>query len=103
LEPADLLLAELDRVEALACDLLGDPARLSERMPDAGEELGMLLDEELRAVVAAVLLVTEDDEDHVSRQLELAPCRPQERRDVHRDGALHLERAASPDLAVHQV
>src|SRR5580765_7267263 len=72
-------------------------------MPDAGEELGMLLDEELGAVVAAVLLVAEDDEDHVSRQLELAPRRAQERRDVHRDGALHVDGAASPDLPVYQV
>src|SRR5580765_363864 len=103
LQPADLLLAELDRVEALARDLPGDPARFSKGMPDAGEKLGMLLDEELRAVVAAVLLVAEDDEDHVSRQLELASCRAQKRRDVHRDGALHVDGAASPNFPRDQI
>src|SRR6185436_12786168 len=103
LQPADLLLAELDRVEALARDLLGDPTRLSKGMPDAGKELGMLLDEELRAVVAAVLLVAEDDENHVARQLELASRSTQERRDVHRDGAFHVDGAASPNFPCDQI
>src|SRR4029079_8926217 len=70
LEPADLLFAELDRIEALPRDHLGDPAGLAERVTDSREDLGVFLDEELRTEVAAVLLVAEHDEDHVARQLQ---------------------------------
>ena len=103
LEPADLLFAELDRIEALPCDHLGDPAGLAERVTDAREELGVFLDEELRTEVAAVLLVAEHDEDHVARQLHLARGGAEERRDEHRDRTFHVDRAAPPDLAVDEL
>ena len=60
----------------------------------------MLLDEEARAEVAARLLVGEDDEDEVARQRDVLAPGAQERVDEHRDAALHVERAAAPDVAV---
>ena len=49
-------------------DAQREAAELAEREADALEELGMLLDEEARAEVAAVLLVGEHAEDEVARR-----------------------------------
>jgi len=45
----------LDRIEALPCDDLRDPAGSAEGMADAREQVGVLLDEKFRPEVAAVL------------------------------------------------
>ncbi len=102
-QPADLLLRDLDRVEPAPAEHGPGAAELAERVPDAGEELGVLLDEEPRAEVAAVLLVAEDAEDEVAARAQLAPGGAEERVDEHRDAALHVERAAAPDDAVDEV
>ena len=95
LQPADLLLDDLDRIEALPADHDARAAELPESVADAGEELGMLFGEEARTLVAAVLLVGEHDEDEVAGQRDVLPLRSQERVDEHRDAALHVERAAA--------
>ena len=100
LQPADLLLGHLDRVEALAADVEREAAELAERVAHPLEQLGMLLDEELRAEVAAGLLVGEDDEHDVARELHALALRAQEGVNEHRDARLHVERAAAPDVAV---
>ena len=63
----------------------------------------VLLDEELRAVVAACLLVRQHGQDDVARKLRCVAGCAQEGRDHHRDAALHVERSASPDPAVDEV
>ena len=63
----------------------------------------MLFDEELRAEVAAVLLVAQHHEDDVTARFELPAGGPQERRHVHCDCALHVDRPPAPDLAVHEL
>ena len=63
----------------------------------------MLLDEEARAELAAVLLVGEDDQHEVARELHALALRAQERAHEHRDAALHVERAAPPDVAVDEL
>ena len=78
-------------------------AELAERVPHAVEEVGVLLDEVLRAEVAAVLLVAQHREDQVAARLQLAARSAQERVDEHRDAALHVERAAAPDDAVDEL
>ena len=102
LQPADLLLDDLDRIEALPADQDARAAELAEPVADAGEELGMLFGEEARALVAAVFLVGEDDEYEVAGQRDVLPLRPQERVHEHRDAALHVERAAAPDVPVDE-
>src|SRR2546422_4279596 len=102
-QPADLLLAELDRIEALPCDDLGDTSGLAERVADALEELGVFLDEELRTEIASVLLVAEHDENHVAGKLQLSLSRAYEGRDEHRDRAFHVDGAATPDLPVDEI
>src|SRR6266540_387463 len=103
LHPADLLLGDLDRIEALARDFVGEPAELAERVAHAVEEMRMLLDEESRAEVTARLLVAEDGEDQVAARAEPFRLGAQERRHEHGDAALHVERPAAPDVAVHQL
>ena len=79
-----------------------EAAELAERVAHPREQLRVLLDEEARAEVAAVLLVGEDDEDEVAGQRDVLPLRAQEGVDEHRDAALHVERAAAPDVAVDE-
>ena len=63
--PADLLLGDHDRIEAPAGELHRETAELADRVAHAGEQLGVLADEEVRPVVAAGLLVGEHAQDHV--------------------------------------
>lgn len=67
LQPADLLLCDLDGIEAAAAQLLRERAELAERVAHTLEQMWVLLDHVPRAEVAAALLVGEHDEDHVAR------------------------------------
>ena len=100
-QPAHLLLRDLDRVETAP----GDPDRrateLSEGVLRASEGVGMLLRHEPGALVAAVLLVAQDEQDERGRRAGLV--RREERRDAHRHAALHVERAPAPDVAVREL
>ena len=102
-EPADLLLGDLNRIEAPPGDLLRETAELAERIADAFEQLRMFLGEEARAEAAAVLLVREHGKDHVARERDLLARRARERMDEHRHAALHVERAASPHVTVDEI
>jgi hypothetical protein len=103
LEPADLLLGHLDRVEALPADPDPRAAELAERVTRSREELGMLLGQEAGAVFAAVLLVAQHREDDIAAGPQLPARRTQEGVDEHRDAALHVERAAAPEPAVDEL
>src|SRR5207302_3974521 len=76
-QPADLLLGHLDGIEAPAADRLRSAAELAERVAHALEQIGVLVGEEARAEVAAVLLIAEDREDDVAARPDLAACRAQ--------------------------
>jgi hypothetical protein len=52
---AELLLGDHHRVEATPGDVHGEATELADRVADAVEELGVVLDDEARAVVAASL------------------------------------------------
>ena len=65
-----LLLGDLDRIEPSAADPLGEAADLAERVADAVEEIGVLLDEVLRTELAACLLVAREREDQIASRLE---------------------------------
>jgi hypothetical protein len=60
----------------------------------------VVLDDEARAVVAAALFVAEQAQDDVSGRRCGGLGRLQEGGEHHRHAALHVERAASPDVAV---
>ncbi len=102
-QPADLLLGHLDRIEALAAEVHRCAAELTERVPHAVEQVGVLLDEVLRTEVAAVLLVAQHREDQVATRLQLAAGGAEERIDEHRDASLHVQRAPSPDDTVDEL
>jgi hypothetical protein len=60
LQPADLLLRDLDRIEAPPAEVQREAAELAQRVGDSLEQVGVLLDEEPSAEVAACLLVSKD-------------------------------------------
>ncbi len=101
--PADLLLGHHDRIEALAGDVHREGAELADREAHALEQIGVLAHEELGPVVAARLLVDEHAQDQIARRSHLAGGCAHERREHHRDAALHVERAAPPHVAVVQL
>ena len=102
-QPADLFLRDLNEKHAAPADLHVEAAELADRVFDPVEEMCVLLDEELRAVVAARFLVRQHGQDDVARKLRCVAGCAQEGGDHHRDAALHVERPASPDPAVDQV
>ena len=103
LEPANLLLGDLDRIEAPAGDLERERAELAEREPYAVEQVPVLLREEASADIAAGFLVGENGEDHIARQRRPLALRPHEGRHEHRDRPFHVDGAASPDVAVEKL
>jgi hypothetical protein len=63
----------------------------------------MFLHEELGSVATASLLVDEHEQDDLAGQLGCPGLRPHEHREHHRGAALHVEPAASPDVAVGDI
>src|SRR5262245_18301600 len=100
---APLLLRDLDRVDAPAPDPLGEPAELADRMADADEKIRSLVDEELCTDVASRFLAARQDQDYVSRRRGFLLSGPEDSAHEHRDPTLHVERAAAPDDAIHEL
>ena len=98
-----LLLGDLDRIERPSSGPLGESAELAERVADAVEVIGVLLDEVLRTELAACLLVAREREDQIARRLEPLGRDTKEGAEHHRDAALHVEGAPTPDLAVDEL
>src|SRR5207245_3658143 len=98
-----LLLSHLDRIEGTAADPQRKPAELADCVLNTGEETAVLLDKELRAARAASLLVARQDEDDVACRFDAFGTEAQQGCDEHRHSAFHVERAATPHLAVDEL
>ena len=84
----------------LLVDGEGEAADLADRLGDALEEVGVLVDEVPRAVRAAGLLVGEEGEHDVARGLAAAAQPVAYDRQRHRVHVLHVDGAAAPHAAV---
>ena len=98
--PGHALLGDLDQVEALAADRRAEAADLADRLGDAFEEVGMVVDQPARAVVAARLLVGQERQHDVPRRPAALPEPLPDHGEDHRVHVLHVHRAAAPDAAV---
>ena len=96
------LLADPAEVEDVAAEDAPLAASLVEREVGA-HELGMLLHEPREAVVLVHLLVGGQRQDQVAGGAESLPPERRERDGARRHLALHVERAAPPDLAVDEI
>ena len=101
--PAHLLLTHLNRVSAQTRQLGARATKLTERVPHALEQLGVLLDHEARAVRSQILLIREHAQQHVARWRLSGLGEPQDRPEHHRHTALHVQRASTPNLALDQL
>ncbi len=99
--PGDALLGRLDEIEpARVVDGDAEPADLADRLGAPLEQLRVLVDQPVRAVRAAGLLVGDERQHDVPRRAAaLAEPLPDDRED-HRVHVLHVDRAAPPDAAV---
>ncbi len=105
--PRHPLLGGLDQVEPALSPVAArhrqrEPADLADRLGDPGEQVGPVLDEPVRAVLAAVLLVGDEGEHQVPRRDDAGPFEVAGDRDHHPDHVLHVDRAAAPHVAVRR-
>ena len=97
--PAQALLGDLHRVERRVAEVQREAARLADRVLGA-HQLGVLLDQEARAEVAARLLVGHAGEDHVAREARLVDREPPMHRAFTQPGELAAPTAAAGSRAV---
>ena len=103
--PSDGLLGRLDQVQA-ALTAVGarhgqrKPADFTDRLGDAVEEIGPIVHQPVRPVLAAVLLVGDEREDEIARRHDARTLQLSGDHDHHADHVLHVDRAAAPDIAV---
>src|SRR5205823_11847700 len=92
-QPAELLFRHLNRVELAAAHKEAEAAELAERVANSPEQLCMALRHVARPVIAAALLVADEEQQYVARQR--GPLRPgaQKGGEEHGDAALHVEGA----------
>jgi hypothetical protein len=89
-QAASLLLGDLHGIQSACPDVMAVAAELAERMADAIEQVGVLVDEPGRSVVATGLFVAVDDQEQVPGRLGFGPG-------VQRSAG-HARIAAPPDL-----
>ena len=85
-----------------------ESAELTDAVLDAIEQLRMLLDQELSAVLAARLLVRHDAQDDITGRRVLCRSHSEKGVDHHGDASLHVQGSAAPhesidDVAAHRV
>ena len=103
LELAAALLGDHDRVEADAGHDAAVAATLADRVPDAAEQLRVVVGQPGRALDATRLLVGEHDQQHIARQPNPLALGAEEGFDHHRHPVLHVEGAPAPDPAVDKL
>ena len=96
----DALLGGLQQVRAAAAEVDREAADLADRLGDALEQLGVVVDGVVRAVAAAGLLVGEEGEDDVARRPLAVAEHPAHGRQDDRVHVLHVDGAAAPEAAV---
>ncbi len=99
-DPHERLLADLQQVGAPIADRDRVAADLADRLRRAREPLGLVLDDERRALDAAVLLVGEERQDEVALGLLPRAQDLGDRRQDHGVHVLHVDRAAAPQHPV---
>ena len=103
--PHHALLGGLDQVERALAAVAArhrqrESADLADRLGDALEQVGPVLDQPLAAVLAAGLLVGDEREHQVARRDDAGAFEVPGDRDHHADHVLHVDRAAAPHVAV---
>ncbi len=77
-----------------------EAADLADRLGDAVEQVGPVVDQPFAAVLAAGLLVGDEREHQVARRHDARAFEVPGDRDDHADHVLHVDRAAAPHVAV---
>lgn len=102
--PVHALLRRLDQIKTqILVDGEGEAADLADRLRNALEEIGVVVDEIPRAVRTARLLVGEEGQHDVARGLTAAAQPVPYDREGHRVHVLHVDRATAPDTAVRDL
>ena len=99
LHPHRALLGDLDGIDDAPVHAHREAARFAERELGA-HELGMVVDEPARAVVAARLLVGDAGEDDVALERQALALEARDDERGHHRHVLHVDGAAAPQVAV---
>ena len=100
LDPHERFLAGLKKVGALAVESHGVAADLADGLCRSGEELWVVVNEEVRAEHSPVLLVGEEGDNEIACRLAAALEDVAKGRDDHRVHVLHVHRPAAPEHSV---
>jgi hypothetical protein len=105
LHPHHRLLGGLDQVEAAFTAVAArhgqrEPTDLADRLGDALEQVGAVVDQPLGPVFPAGLLVGDEREDKIPRRHDPRAFEVPGDRDQHAAHVLHVDRAAAPHIAV---
>ena len=103
--PLHALLGRLDQVEAALTAVAArhrqrKAADLADRLSDAVEQIGPIVDQPVRPVATAVLLVGHEGEHQVAWRHDAGLLQLPGDHDRHAHHVLHVDRAAAPDVAV---
>ncbi len=102
-EPADPLLRGLEQVCPPAADHRREAADLADRLADALDQVGPLVDDPGGAVVPTCLLVREERHDQVARRALAGAHQVADGREDHGVHVLHVDGAAAPDAVVDHI
>ena len=99
--PGDALLGGLDEIEPT---VIGQGERkaadLAHALADTVKQVGPVIDDPVRSVLAACLLVRDKEEDQVPLRAHAGPAPRARERDEHGIHVLHVHGSASPDHPV---
>ena len=103
--PRHALLGGLDEVQPPLAAVAArhgqrEAADLADRLGDAVEQVGAVVDQPLAAVLAAGLLVGHEREHQIARRHDAGAFEVPRDGEHHADHVLHVDRAAAPDVAV---
>ena len=95
-----MLFADLNQVEGAPRNVERKSAKLADCVSNVGEQVWLRLDEVLRTDDAPGFFIGEHAQQDVAGRDDAVSSGPQQGGDHHREAALHVQRAAAPDIAV---
>ena len=100
---AAALLGNHQWVEPAPAHVPRETAALAQRVPDSGEEIGPVGGQPACAFETAGLFIRQHGDHHIARRRPAVAEEPERGQDHHGHAALHVDGAASPDVAVNDL
>src|SRR5579872_245024 len=97
---AAMFLQHLNGIEGAPREMQREAAKLTQRVTHILEQSGMFFDKVARSVAVSYLFIAHNCQDHIAGRDDILSPGAQESAQHHHDAALHIQCAASPDVAI---